>query len=78
MAASGRASGVEVMAKKNVSKKVTKVAASSVLTQRDADDFKKSAKIYTKNTVSSKKKAQSKLISLGIYTPTGRLSKKYG
>ena len=47
------------------------------LTQMDADKFKKSAKKYTKEVTASKKKARDKLISLGIYTRTGRLSKEY-
>ncbi len=57
---------------------MAKVVAASTLTQRDADKFKKSAKKYAKEATTSKKKAQSKLISLGIYTPKGRLSKRYG
>ena len=66
------------MAKRNAGKRAAKVVAASTLTQIDADKFKKSAKQYAKKATTSKKKAQSKLISLGIYTSTGRLSKKYG
>ncbi len=78
IAAAGRINGVRVMAKNGARKKMAKTVAASTLTQRDADKFKKSAKKYTKEATTSKRKAQSKLISLGIYTPTGRLSKKYG
>lgn len=70
--------GVKVMVKKDNGKKAAKVVAASVLTQRDADKFKKSASKYTKNATSSKKKAQSTLISLGTHTKSGRLSKNYG
>ena len=66
------------MAKKIVRKKAAKAVAGSTLTQVDANKFKKSAVKYTKKVTSTKKKAQSKLISLGIHTRTGRLSKKYG
>jgi len=45
------------MAKKGVTKKMAKVIAASTLTQRDADKFKKSAKKYTKETITSKRKA---------------------
>jgi hypothetical protein len=76
--ATGRVDGVRVMAKNSARKRMAKVVAASTLTQRDADKFKKSARKYTKEATTSKKKAQTKLISLGIYTPTGRLSKKYG
>ncbi len=66
------------MVKKSAGKRAAKVVVASTLTQIDADKFKKSAKKYTTKATTSKKKARSKLISLGIYTPTGRLSKKYG
>ena len=65
------------MAKRSVRKSEGRAVAASVLTQRDADKFEKSAEKYAREATSSKKKAQSKLISLGIYTKTGRLTKKY-
>ena len=70
--------GVKIMAKKGGGKRDARVVAGTVLTQRDADKFKKSAEKYTKAATTSKKKAQNKLVSLGIYTKSGRLSKKYG
>ena len=66
------------MAKNDTGNKDAKVVAASVLTQRDADKFKKSASKYTKTATSSKKKAQSTLIALGTHTKSGRISKKYG
>lgn len=70
--------GARVMAKKSIGKRAAKAVTASTLTQIDADKFRKSAKQYTIKATASKRKAQSKLISLGIYTSTGRLSKKYG
>lgn len=73
-----RIDGMRVMAKKNTGKNGTKTVSAATLGQRDADRFEKSARKYTKDATSSKRKAQSRLISLGIYTKSGRLSKKYG
>jgi hypothetical protein len=66
------------MPKKQLKGKVTITIRASALSQQDANKFKKSAKIYAKNATSSKKKAQDKLKSMGIYTETGQISKKYG
>lgn len=55
-----------------------RTAAGSVLTQKDADRFKKSAKKYAATATTSKETARKKLVALGTHTPTGRLTKKYG
>lgn len=55
----------------------TRSGRGSVLTQKDADKFKVSAKNYARKATASREKAQSKLISIGIYSKSGRLSKKY-
>ena len=65
------------MARKNVRPKIASVVSASSFTQEDVDKFKKSADQYTKKATSSKKKARETLISLGIYTKSGRLSKNY-
>ena len=54
------------------------LTASGVLTQRDADRFEGQGKKYAATFTTSKKKAQNKLFALGIYTRTGKLTKKYG
>lgn len=68
------------MAKKSgkASVRRTKSAAASVLTQKDADRFKKSASAWGRKVTKTKKTAKNALISLGISTESGRLTKKYG
>lgn len=50
--------------------------ASSVLTQKDANQYNVTVKNYAKKATASKSKAVSALKSLGIHTTTGRISKK--
>jgi hypothetical protein len=69
--------GRKAMARKDARAKITSVVSASSFTQEDVDKFKKSADRYTRKATSSKKKAQETLISLGIYTKSGRLSKNY-
>ena len=47
------------------------------LTDKDADEFEKAAKKYTKKVTSSKEAAREALVKLGTHTPTGRLTKNY-
>lgn len=55
----------------------TKNGAASVSTQKDADDFKKSASAWGREATKTKRKARDTLVSLGISTPKGRLTKRY-
>ncbi len=66
------------MSKKKVSKVSSRTTAASVLTQRDADEYRIALKKYSKDATSSKRKAQQLLWGLGTHTPTGKVSKKYG
>jgi hypothetical protein len=66
------------MSKKKTSKVSSQPAVASVLTQRDADEYRIALKKYSKNVTSSKKKAQQLLWTLGTHTSTGKVSKKYG
>ena len=78
MAKGERSSRVRMMAKPGKNRIVTRRLAASALTQKDADRFDKQAKTYAASVTASKKKARSKLVSLGINTRSGRLSKRYG
>ncbi len=49
----------------------------SALSQKDADRFRKQARTYARKATSSEEAARSTLISLGIHTKSGKLSKKY-
>lgn len=67
------------MAKKGATRKRgAKTVAASVLTKEDADRFEKSATAWGKKAARTKKSARKTLVSLGIVTPKGRLTKKYG
>lgn len=55
-----------------------KSASASVLTQKDADRFQKSALAWGRKATKTKKTARRTLVSLGISTKSGRLTKKYG
>ena len=65
------------MPKKNGAKTNRTSDVASVLTQKDADRFKVSARDYGKTAASTTATARSKLQGLGIYTTKGRLTKKY-
>ena len=54
-----------------------KTVVASVSTQRDADRFRKAALAWGNTATESKKKAAETLVSLGIYTKSGKLTKKY-
>lgn len=77
MAMGERSSRDRMMAKKGNSRIGMRNLTDSVLTQKDADRFEIQAKKYTVSVTASKKKARSKLFSLGINTRCGRLSKRY-
>ena len=49
-----------------------------VATKEDADRFEKLATAWGKRAARTKKSARETLVSLGIVTPKGRLTKKYG
>ncbi|MGE0253766.1 MAG: hypothetical protein AB7N54_13845 [Alphaproteobacteria bacterium] len=66
------------MSKKRSDQKRASVTGSAVLTQRDADRFRVAAKKYAAAANKSQKTAQDTLKSLGLYTPTGKLAKRYG
>ena len=67
------------MATKGVARKrEAKTVGASVLTKEDADRFEKSATAWGKRAARTKKSARETLVSLGIVTPEGRLTKKYG
>lgn len=67
------------MAKKGAaSKREAKTVAASVLTKKDAVRFEKSAAAWGKKAARTKTSARAKLVELGIVTPKGRLTKKYG
>ena len=67
------------MAKKGAARKrEVKTSAASVLTKEDADRFEKSATLWGKKAARTKTSARAKLVELGIVTPKGRLTKKYG
>ncbi|MEQ8735370.1 MAG: hypothetical protein RIC29_10635 [Rhodospirillaceae bacterium] len=62
---------------KGVSSGQKKSVAASVLGQTAAKRFAVQAHNFTKHAVVSKEKARSTLQDLGVYTTTGRLTKKY-
>ena len=49
----------------------------SVTTMEDAERFRKAAAKYTVKATRTRDSARKKLIDLGIYTKSGRLSKHY-
>ena len=52
-------------------------AAATILTQKDADRFARLAAAWGRKATRSKEQARKTLVSLGIMTPTGRLTKNY-
>lgn len=64
--------------KRTARKRAAKTVGASVLTKEDADRFEKSASAWGKKAARTKKSARETLVSLGIVTPKGRLTKKYG
>lgn len=46
-------------------------------TKKAAAEFRKKSAEYVATATTSKKKARNTLVKLGIYTPSGRLSKAY-
>jgi hypothetical protein len=64
---------VNVLAKK----KGSAAAHLDLSSRASVDIFRKAAKTFTDQAVQSKQKARDILISEGIYTKTGRLSKNY-
>ena len=46
-------------------------------TKRAADKFSRDAKRYAKRATKSAAAAKRELVKMGIYTPSGRLAKKY-
>lgn len=65
------------MAKKT-NNSTTKQLSATVLTKRDAAKIGRDVKRFGDEAVSSKENARSALISLGIYTASGKISKRYG
>lgn len=51
--------------------------SASVNTRKAAAKFRKDAKSFTAKATASQKKARDTLVALGIYTPSGKLSKRY-
>ena len=51
--------------------------AASVNTRKAAAKFRRDAESYTTKATKSQKKARATLVDLGIYTPSGKLSKRY-
>ena len=66
------------MAKTNNKHVSSKSTAASILTQKDADQYRVAVTKYAKEATSSKAKARKTLISLGTHTKSGKLSRKYG
>lgn len=66
------------MRNKKHGNKVTAATAGSVLSQKDADEFRRAAKKYAKSVTVSKTKARSTLVNLGLYTKSGKLARRYG
>lgn len=64
------------MAQKAVSKEQRRVMA-SVMTEKDADEFREAAAEYGKKHTATKAAARKKLQELGIYTADGSLTKRY-
>ena len=50
----------------------------ATLNQKDAEEHRLAAGRFVKKATKSKKVAQETLKSMGIYTATGRLSRRYG
>ena len=65
---------VDMLAKKESRSSTT----SRFLDKKDAKEFRIAAKKYVAANTASKSAARKKLVTLGILTPTGRLTKKYG
>ena len=64
------------MGKKKKKQKVI-VVRPGVLNHEDADMFEKACEKYLKKVTKTKETAQKALQKLGIYTPTGRIAKRY-
>ena len=47
------------------------------LSQKEADEFSKDAREYTKKVTASKEAAREALVKLGTHTPKGKLTKNY-
>ena len=62
--------------KKKTEQKVI-VYRSGILNHADADRFEKACEAYLKKVTKTKETAQKALQKLGIYTPTGRIAKRY-
>ena len=54
------------------------VAYPGPLTMQDAREFKKYAKVWRREVCGTESSAKAQLREMGIITPTGRLSKRYG
>lgn len=65
------------MAKATKIHKDTGNAPGSVLTQRDADEFRKALRDYSTVALKTESSAKSTLRNLGTHTKTGQLSKRY-
>jgi hypothetical protein len=64
---------------KNLLKSTEKGAAPKLDMQSEnyARDFKRAARAFTKKATQSPEHALAVLVEMGIYTPTGRLTKNY-
>lgn len=53
------------------------IKSDHVTSKRAARKFRKDSAAFVVSATKSKKKARETLVALGIYTPTGRLTKKF-
>ncbi len=63
--------------KKKKTKQKVIVVRPGILNHADADRFEKACEKYLKKVTKTKETAQKALQKLGIYTPTGRIAKRY-
>ena len=70
-------SNLRFQARKTTKSSDAPVEAANVNTIQSAMRFRKAAATYTRRATVSKAAARETLIDLGIYTPSGKLSKNY-
>jgi hypothetical protein len=56
---------------------MSKPTSNTVNTSRDAKRFRKAATAFAKKATASKETARKTLVEMGIYTPSGKLTKNY-
>jgi hypothetical protein len=55
----------------------SRALTAAVQTKKDVASFRKAASAYTKKVTATKSAARKELITLGIYTRSGKLTKHY-